>query len=39
MLPVGLVLPGDDRLDTTALLRAIERRGVRLQEFTGVPSA
>ena len=38
-LPVGLILPGDDRLDTTALLRAIERRGVRLQEFTGVPSA
>lgn len=38
-LPAGLVLPGDDRVDTTALLRAIERRGVRLQEFTGVPSA
>ena len=38
-LPVGLILPGDDRLDTTALLRTIERRGVRLQEFTGVPSA
>ena len=38
-LPVGLILPGDDRVDTTALLRAIERRGVRLQEFTGVPSA
>ena len=38
-LPVGLILPGDDRLDTNALLRAIERRGVRLQEFTGVPSA
>jgi hypothetical protein len=38
-IPAGLVLPGDDGLDTTALLRAIERRGVRLQEFTGVPSA
>jgi len=38
LLPVGLILPGDDRVDTTALLRAIERRGVRLQEFTGVPS-
>lgn len=37
-LPVGLNLPGDDRVDTTALLRAIERRGVRLQEFTGLPS-
>ncbi len=38
-LPVGLVLPGDDRNDTTSLLRSIERGGVRLQEFTGVPSA
>jgi len=38
-LPQGLVLPGDERLDTTALLRTIERFGVRLQEFTGVPSA
>lgn len=38
-LPVGLVLPGDDRIDTTAMLRAIERFGVRLQEFTGVPNA
>ena len=37
-LPVGLNLPGDERVDTTALLRAIERRGVRLQEFTGLPS-
>ncbi len=38
-LPVGLVLPGDDRVDTTSLLHTIERFGVRLQEFTGVPSA
>ncbi|MFK7919398.1 MAG: hypothetical protein AB8G14_15080 [Ilumatobacter sp.] len=38
-LPVGLVLPGDEQLDTLALLRDIERFGVRLQEFTGVPSA
>lgn len=38
-LPIGLVLPGDDVVDTTALLRTIERFGVRLQEFTGVPSA
>lgn len=38
-LPSGLVVPGDDRLDTTSLLRTIERFGVRLQEFTGVPSA
>lgn len=38
-VPVGLTLPGDDRLDTVSLLRTIERFGVRLQEFTGVPSA
>lgn len=38
-VPVGLTLPGDERLDTTALLRAIERRGVRLQEFNGLPSS
>ena len=38
-LPVGLTLPGTDTIDTTALLRRIERFGVRLQEFTGVPSA
>ncbi len=37
--PSGLNLPGDERLDTTKLLRTIERFGVRLQEFTGVPSA
>lgn len=37
-LPSGLVIPGDDRLDTTSLLRTIERFGVRLQEFTGIPS-
>jgi hypothetical protein len=34
----GIVLPGDERDDTVALLRAIERFGVRLQEFTGVPN-
>lgn len=38
-LPAGLTLPGDDRLDTVSLLRTIQRFGVRLQEFTGVPSA
>lgn len=38
-LPPGLVLPGDETVDTTALLRDVERFGVRLQEFTGVPSA
>ena len=34
----GLVLPGDESLDTTALLRDAVRFGVRLQEFTGVPN-
>lgn len=38
-LPAGLIVPGDDAVDTTALLRSIERLGVRLQEFTGVPTA
>jgi hypothetical protein len=37
-LPDGVVRSGDSRLDTTGLLRTIERLGVRLQEFTGVPS-
>lgn len=35
----GLTLPGDETVDTTDLLRDVERFGVRLQEFTGVPSA
>jgi hypothetical protein len=38
-LAPGLVVPGEARLDTKRLLRSIERLGVRLQEFTGVPSA
>lgn len=38
-LPGGLVLPGDQAVDTVTLMRNIERFGVRLQEFTGVPSA
>lgn len=37
-LAPGLTLPGDESLDTTTLLRDVERFGVRLQEFTGVPS-
>ena len=36
-LPTGVVCAGDARLDTVTLLRTIERVGVRLQEFTGVP--
>jgi hypothetical protein len=39
VLSPGLLLPGDDSVDTTALLHDVERFGVRLQEFTGVPSA
>ncbi|MFK8022869.1 MAG: hypothetical protein AB8G26_02790 [Ilumatobacter sp.] len=35
----GLVLPGDGDVDNLALLHLVERFGVRLQEFTGVPSA
>jgi hypothetical protein len=36
-VPAGVICPGDERLDTLALLHTIERLGVRLQEFTGVP--
>lgn len=36
-LPPGVICAGDARLDTVSLLRTIERVGVRLQEFTGVP--
>lgn len=38
-IPAGVILPGDAKVDSVALLRTIERFGVRLQEFTGVPSA
>lgn len=36
-LPTGAVAAGDKRLPTVQLLHTIERLGVRLQEFTGVP--
>lgn len=36
-LDSGVVVAGDERLDTIGLLREIERLGVRLQEFTGIP--
>ncbi len=36
-LNAGVTVAGDDRLDTIGLLREIERLGVRLQEFTGIP--
>jgi len=35
---VGVVRPGDAALDTVGLLATIADVGVRLQEFTGVPS-
>lgn len=37
-LPDGITLAGDPGLDTIGLLSMIERAGVRLQAFTGVPS-
>ena len=37
-LRTGLVIPGDHRDDALVLLHSIERHGVRLQEFTGVPT-
>ena len=39
VLPIGLNLPGAATVDAVALLHAIQRFGVRLQEFTGIPSA
>jgi hypothetical protein len=36
-LPPGLTMAGDASLDTIGLLHDIERLGVRLQEFTGIP--
>jgi hypothetical protein len=37
-LPAGVSRAGDDTLDTLGLLRSVGQLGVRLQEFTGVPS-
>jgi hypothetical protein len=37
-LPSGVSRAGDAALDTNAILRTISQLGVRLQEFTGVPS-
>jgi hypothetical protein len=37
-LEPGVVRAGDPSLDTVALLRSVSAVGVRLQEFTGVPS-
>jgi hypothetical protein len=36
-LPSGVVTTGDDRFDTIGVLRDVERLGVRVQEFTGIP--
>lgn len=38
-LPAGVVRAGDADLQTATMLRTIGELGVRLQEFTGVPSA
>jgi hypothetical protein len=38
-LPSGVVRSGDAGLDTAGILRTVGELGVRLQEFTGVPSA
>lgn len=38
VLPAGLVTAGDAELDTLRLLHDVERLGVRLQEFTGIPT-
>jgi hypothetical protein len=37
-LPAGVSRGGDATLDTNAILRTVGQLGVRLQEFTGVPS-
>jgi hypothetical protein len=37
-LPAGVVRAGDAGLDTVRLLGTVGRSGVRLQEFTGMPS-
>lgn len=37
-VPSGVVRSSDARLDTVSLLNTVEKLGVRLQEFTGVPS-
>jgi hypothetical protein len=38
LVPPGTVVPGDERLPTVEILRRIEHHGVRLQEFTGIPT-
>jgi hypothetical protein len=37
-LPSGVSRAGDAELDTVGMLRTVSQLGVRLQEFTGVPS-
>jgi hypothetical protein len=36
-LNAGVVFSGAPELDTLGLLHSVERLGVRLQEFTGIP--
>ena len=38
-MPSGTVLLGRADIDNTAMLTAVQRLGVRLQEFTGVARA
>ena len=38
IMPTGPVAPGDAGLPTIDLLRRVGRHGVRLQEFTGIPT-
>lgn len=38
LVPAGVVVAGDARLPTVEVLRRVERYGVRLQEFTGIPT-
>lgn len=38
-LPAGVIVTSDHELPTAQLLEQVRRRGVRLQEFTGVPQA
>jgi hypothetical protein len=38
LLPSGVSRAGDAALDTNGILRTVSQLGVRLQEFTGVPS-
>jgi hypothetical protein len=38
LVPAGVVVAADATVPTVELLRRVERNGVRLQEFTGIPT-